>query len=60
METTFSKVLVLQNGLSHVCLPIGFLSNILWLLPNIQQNCIFGAKIPESLKICQTMEAFAY
>ena len=29
-----------QNGLSHACRPISFLSTSLWLLPNIEQKCI--------------------
>ena len=33
------QVLVLQNGLSHGCLPISF-PTILWLLPNIEQKRI--------------------
>ena len=40
METIFSKVSVLQNGLIHVCLTISFLKTILWLLPNIEQKRI--------------------
>ena len=40
METIFSKVLVLQNGLSHGCLPINFPNTVLWILPNIEQKRI--------------------
>ena len=40
MEAIFSKVSVLQNGLSHERLPISFSNTILWLLPNIEQKRI--------------------
>ena len=56
METVFSKVSVLQNGLSHTRLPIFFPNTILWLLPNMKQkriplnDNIVCAKIPEVVK----------
>ena len=40
MGTIFSNVSVLQNELSHGCLPISFPSTILLLLPNIEQKHI--------------------
>ena len=34
------RLSVLQNGLSHGCLPISFPDTILWLLPEIEQKRI--------------------
>ena len=61
-DTIFNKVSILQNGLSQRRLLLSFPNTFLRLFPNTEQKRIplivitlFGAKIPELWKICQTV-----
>ena len=59
MDTIFSKVSVLQNGLSHGCLSISFPNTFLWLIPN-NKNKDIRLDDDESSKIFQRVVPFSY
>ena len=59
MDTIFSKVSVLQNGLSHGRLSISFPNTFLWLIPN-NENKDIRLDDDESSKIFQRVVPFSY
>ena len=59
MDTIFSKVSVLQNGLSHGRLSISFPNTFLWLIPN-NENKDIRLDDDELSRIFQRVVPFSY